>query len=454
MNDISKDKAKGTRLKPVYFAPGQEKNAAIEKADAWVNGMKGILKSDIIFKSPLAVTQEEELNRLDELIEQDVDALMWSGGGSIYSCRKLAKLGIPIIIWGAGGYAHAGEWDRRGFLESEGAEAYAPLGPSEYDKVIRVIGTPAKLKRSKAIVFGALPNQSPMSSCWDLGMIEREIGVEIKQIDTELLLEEFNKVEVEEGRKVFESWKKDIERINGPGEDEVMRVARLYVVLKKFIERENANAITMNWFHILEWKSGIKGIIPPCFAMAHLTDEGIIAGCEGDLNVLLSMQILNYVSGNTPIMGNIYLHPPLPTTDEPKVPRPPTELKDIKKNIEENLITLSHGVIPLSMCDTKFVVEDYHGQGRGVTGYCHLVEDKPVTLARLSSDLKKLLVIKGHLQKCVNSVVCRFTAWIKVQDVTAVAHNAFSFHHAMVYGDQTKVLKALGEKLGIEVIVV
>ena len=448
------NKAKGTRLKPVYFAFGQEKETAQEKAEAWVGGMKGILESDVAFKAPLTLTQESDLNRLDELIEQDVDALMWPGGGSIYSCRKLAKQEFPIIIWGAGGYSHAGEWDRRGFLESEGAEAYAPLGPSEHDKLIRLIGTPAKLKRSKAITFGEVPNQSPMSSCWDLGMIERKIGVEIKRIDTELLLEEFNKVKIEEGREVFESWKKDIERIDGPSEDEVVEVARLYVAIKRFIERENANAITLNWFHILEWKSGIRGVIPPCFPLAILMDEGIISGCEGDLNVLLSMQILNYVSGNTPIMGNIYLHPPLPTTDEPKVPRPPTNLKDIKKNIEENLITLSHGVIPLSMCDTKFVVEDYHGQGRGVLGYCHLVEDKPVTLARLSSDLTKLLVIKGHLQKCVDSVVCRFTAWIKVADVAAVAHNAFSFHHAMVYGDQTEVLKALGKRLGVEVIVV
>jgi hypothetical protein len=63
-------------------------------------------------------------------------------------------------------------------------------------------------------------------------------------------------------------------------------------------------------------------------------------------------------------------------------------------------------------------------------------------------------VIKGHLQKGVDSVVCRFTAWIKVADVAAVAHNAFSFHHAMVYGDQTEALKALGKRLGVEVIVV
>ena len=451
---MTKEKADGTRLKPVYFAFGQEKETAQEKAEAWMDAMKGILASDVAFKAPLALTQESDLNRLDELIEPDVDALMWPGGGSISSCRKLAKQRLPIIIWGGGGYSHAGEWDRRGFLESEGAEAYAPLGPAEHDKLIRLLGTPAKLKRSKALTFGEVPNQSPMSSCWDLGMIERQIGVEIKQIDTELLLEEFNQVNAEEGREVFASWQQDIARIDGPSEDEVVEVARLYVAIKRFIERENANAITLNWFHSLEWKSGIKGVIPPCLPLAILMDEGVISGCEGDLNVLLSMQILNYVSGNTPIMGNIYLHPPLPTTDEPKVPRPPTALEDIKKNIEENLITLSHGVIPLSMCDTKFVVEDYHGQGRGVLGYCHLVEDKPVTLARLSSDLTKLLVIKGHLQKCVDSVVCRFTAWIKVADVAAVAHNAFSFHHAMVYGDQTEVLKALGKRLGVEVIVV
>ena len=454
MNNKSKNGAEGTRLEPVYFAFGQENQEAREKAEAWVDGMKGILKSDVAFKKPLTITEESHLSKLDEGISHDVDALILSGGRSIYSSRKLAKLGIPIIIWGPEGYAHAGEWDQRGFLESEGAETYAPLGPSEYDKVIRLIGTPARLKRSKAIVCGEIPIGSPISSCWDLGMIERKIGVEIKQISTELLLEEFNRVKAEEGREVLNSWKKYIERIDGPSEDEVVRVARLYVALKRFIERENADAITMAWFHKLEWKSGIEGVIPPCLPLAILMDEGIISGCEADLNVLLSMQILNYVSGNTPIMGNIYLHPPLPTTDERRVPRPPTDLKDIKKNIEESLITLSHGVIPLSMCDTKFVVEDYHGQGRGVTAYCHLVENKPVTLARLSSDLSKLLVIRGNLQRCVDSVVCRFTAWIKVQDVAAVAHNAFSFHHAMVYGDHTETLEALGKKLGVQVIVV
>jgi len=454
MKDELKNKVNGTRLKPIYFAFGKQKEEAEKEAKRWIDKMKELLKADITFKEAYLPTKESELNSLNEQILHDVDALILSGGRSIYSCRKLAKLDIPIIIWGSGGYSHAGEWDQRGFLESEGAEAYAPLGPSEYDKIIRLIGTPGRLKRSKAIVFGEIPISSPISSCWDLDMIEKIIGVEIKKTKTELLLEEFNKVKDEEGREVLNSWKKQIERIDGPSEDEVLKVAKLYIALKRFIERENANALTIAWFHKLEWKSGIKGIIPPCLPMAILMDEGIISGCEGDLNVLLSMQFLNYISGNTPIMGNIYLHPPLPTTDEPKVPRPLTKLEDIKKNIEENLITLSHGVIPLSMCDTKFVVEDYHGQGRGITAYCHLVEDKPVTLARLSSDLTKLLVIKGHLQKCVDSVVCRFTAWIKVADVADVAHNAFSFHHAMVYGDQTEMLKELGKKLGIQVIVV
>ncbi len=100
------------------------------------------------------------------------------------------------------------------------------------------------------------------------------------------------------------------------------------------------------------------------------------------------------------------------------------------------------------------MVEDYHGQSRGVTAYCHLVEGREVTLARMSSDLTKLLVIRGRLRKCVDSVVCRFTAWIEVNDVAAVAHNVFSFHHAMVYGDHAEALEAVGEKLGMRVIVV
>jgi L-fucose isomerase-like protein len=442
-------------LKPVYLALGREGKTAMERARAWVVDMEGLLASGPAFGDPMVITGEADLRQVERSICLDSDALMLTGGGSIPACRKLARLDLPIIIWGPEGFAHASEWDLRGFLESEGAEAYSPLGPSECDKVVRIIGTPARLKRSKALVFGDIPIQSPISSCWDSELIQRRVGVEIEQLPTSLLLQELDKVDIEEGERVFQEWKETIEAIEGPSETEMVEVARLYVALKRLVQRHDADAVTLAWFHKLEWKrEGTKGVIPPCLPLAFLLDEGIIAGCEGDLNVLLSMMILNYVSGNAPIMGNIYLHPPLPTVDDRKVPRPEPDLEDIKGNIDKNLITLSHGVIPLSMCDSRFVVEDYHGQERGVTGYCHLVEDEPVTLARMSSDLSKLLVIRGHLRKCVDSVICRFTAWIEVEDVAAVAHNVFSFHHAMVYGDHTEALKAVGRKLGMKVTIV
>lgn len=437
MNIEEKNKAIAI-LKPIYLAFGQEEEKATEKGKRWVDEMKGILKSDVTFKGTLPITKESDLRRLDEPVERDVDVLMLSaesfvGKSMIYSCRKLAKLELPIIIWGKEGYASSGSWDTRGFLESQGAEAYSPLGPSEYDRIIRQIGALSKLKNSKVIIFGAVPNISRFDSCWDFGLLERRLGVEVKQIDMETLLEEFNKVKTEEGREVLDSWREDIERIDGPSEDEVVEVARLYVALKRFISRENADAITINCLWDL-LRLPQRPSLTPCFPMAILTDEGIISGCEADLNILLSMQILHYVSGKSPIMGNMIL-------DEPK------------KSVEENVVRLSHGVIPLSMCDTKFVVEDYHGQGKGVTAYCHLVENKPVTVARLSADLTKLSVIEGEIQKCVDSVTCRFSAFISVKDVTAIANNTFGYHQAMVYGDQAEVLKALGKNLGIEAIV-
>ena len=53
---------------------------------------------------------------------------------------------------------------------------------------------------------------------------------------------------------------------------------RLYRAIKRIVEEEKLSALTLSCFKLIE-QTGTTG----CLALSLLNDDGIIAGCEGDL---------------------------------------------------------------------------------------------------------------------------------------------------------------------------
>ena len=427
-------------LQPIAFEIGASKERVREVKESFLKELSGTYSEEVVLE-PVVVTSEFEARLLPFKINRNVDAIILRAGGRRYYYRRLAFLGLPIIIWDEKGYSHAASWDIRGFLKSWGAEVLTPIGAEEHKRVVKVVSAINALKASKLLVFGRIPAPN-VASQWCLEEIEKKLGIVVKNIPVDSLLERSEEVSREDLEKTLREWEKLFKNFD---RDKLIEVAKLYLAFKSFLSEEKANALTINCLEDLFSKK----FVPPCNALARLIDEGIVAGCEADINVALSMMILSYITRTPPIMGNIYLFRPWPG---PGFPPSETKIKDIKESLKTNVVRLTHDVIPLTMgVEDKWILEDYHNTGKGATAYVPLKTDVDVTLLRISPDLSEMLAIKGRILKVEDTIHCRFSAWIKVRDAREIADNAYAFHHAMVYGDYTRELKTFSRLTGIKI---
>ena len=81
--------------------------------------------------------------------------------------------------------------------------------------------------------------------------------------------------------------------------DDLRRAARMYAALKKLCYDNELNALTLKCFGIL---NSCK--TTACLALSMLNDEGIVAGCEGDIPALWTMMYVNYAYGEPAFMAN------------------------------------------------------------------------------------------------------------------------------------------------------
>ena len=81
--------------------------------------------------------------------------------------------------------------------------------------------------------------------------------------------------------------------------DDLYDAARMYLALKGLSARYQLNALTLKCFGILG-----SCRTTACLALALLNDEGIVAGCEGDIPALWTMLYVKYAYGQEAFMAN------------------------------------------------------------------------------------------------------------------------------------------------------
>ena len=116
---------------------------------------------------------------------------------------------------------------------------------------------------------------------------------------------------------------------------------RIYLGLKALVAKYDLQALTVRCFDLLGQYQNTG-----CLAVALLNDEGIVAGCEGDVPALLSMVIMHAL------------------TDEPVFLANPSAI-----DVQRNEVVLAHCTVPLSMTEAySFDTHFESGLGIGVRG--------------------------------------------------------------------------------------
>ena len=147
------------------------------------------------------------------------------------------------------------------------------------------------------------------------------------------------------------------ELINKYQDKEVIHQALvIYVAIKRLVKKYDLKGLTIRCFDLLKKYNNTA-----CLALALLNEEGITAGCEGDIFALLTMHVVNALTGRSSFMAN-----------------------PSKFNYEDNSLLLAHCTVPLNMTSSYSLTTHFEsGLGIGVRGE---MPEGRVTICKIAPD--------------------------------------------------------------------
>jgi len=210
--------------------------------------------------------------------------------------------------------------------------------------------------------------------------------------------------------------------IKEPSRDEVVKAMRLYMAVKNMCEKYHLNAFTLNCFDLIP-QTNTTG----CLALALLNQQGIPAGCEGDLQTLITMLIIKAATGQECFMAN------------------PSKIV----NNDRREMIFAHCTIAPSMTDSYVVRNHYESlSGVAIEG---ILEPTEMTVVKCGGRQMEHFFISGaRLQKCLdNPTMCRTQMQLEMDEpLDYFLQKSIGNHHVIVKGDHRALLSAVFHQLG------
>ncbi|TFG13224.1 hypothetical protein EU537_07005 [Candidatus Thorarchaeota archaeon] len=175
------------------------------------------------------------------------------------------------------------------------------------------------------------------------------------------------------------------------------------------------DAVTIRCFDIV-MESGITG----CYAVSLLNDQGITAGCEGDIPSLFSMLLVREIIDQASFMGNV-----------------------VSINENENTIGLAHCTVPLSLT-SEYEISDHYETGKSVSIRGGFKEQEVTVFKVAGESLKKYWVSSGEIVGTPrNEEACRTQVKIRLnKPIDYFMERPLGNHHIMTLGNHEDLLSS------------
>jgi L-fucose isomerase-like protein len=263
----------------------------------------------------------------------------------------------------------------------------------------------------------------------DLELLRRKTGIEFIPVELRTLVEKVKEVDPATARALAEQWRGAARDTVGPPMEGIVQAAAAYVAMEKILTSHGATAMTINCLEFTQSRKFRGEITNPCMAMTHLRDMGVPSACEMDIPAMVTMLFLGFLAHKPTFLGNV-----------------------VRADPDANAIKLSHCILPTRMHGfdkepVPYILRDFHGSD-GVTAFTEAPRGIQVTLARAQRNLERVVAVKGEIVECRDTVFCRNTLTIRIEDVRAFIEQAEGNHHVLVFGDYLKDLEVLGRVLG------
>lgn len=202
--------------------------------------------------------------------------------------RPMAVFSLPAS---GHDWMYAPRWRRKG-------HRVTLLASSDYDELeraLRVLRVIPMMRQTKILLFP--PAQGTKEACSPVE-IKKRLGADVVVIDQKDMDEMVAAADKEAVRAEVDAWTKGAKAIFESTKEDIEKAARISVVLDRLVQQQQADALAigtcMGWLN--------RGF--PCLGFARLRDRGIPAACEGDMDSLLTMTLLQYAIDRPGFQGN------------------------------------------------------------------------------------------------------------------------------------------------------
>jgi L-fucose isomerase-like protein len=235
------------------------------------------------------------------------------------------------------------------------------------------------------------------------------LGAEVISIEMTEFKTFFLEITDEDCQKNFDNLTNNSQEIVEPTKKDIIDNIKVYLAMKKLVKKYDLDAITLRCFDLV-LDLGTTG----CFALSLLNDEGIIAGCEGDIVSTIGMLLVYKKTGGIPWMAN------------------PSRL-----DIENNSLILAHCTVPISLVD-KYIIRSHFESGIGV-GIQGNFPTGDVTIFRIGgNNLDKIWLATGEIVSTSKEEdLCRTQIKVKLNSeysVTDLLTNPLGNHLIIIPG--------------------
>lgn len=283
---------------------------------------------------------------------------------------------------------------------------------------LKAIATLSMMKCKRIGVIGE-PSNWLVASNVDYEKARERWGVEYVDIPLCKAETYYKETNEEESSLIAQTFLNNSQACIEPSLKEICKAAKLYLAIKRIVQEEKLDALTIQCFSLIS-SLGTTG----CLALSLLNDDGIIAGCEGDLQTIFTMLLVKQATGKDTFMAN------------------PAHI-----DIENNEIIFAHCTIGLKQT-TNYIIRSHFESLSGVAVQ-GLLPEGDITIVKIGGkNLDKSCVLEGRIIENQNdSRKCRTQIRIaldsKTSSVSYFLNESIGNHHVILQGHHAELLKTI-----------
>jgi len=390
-----------------------------EKLPAFENEYLEFVGKDLI-------RTKSNLDDMKNIVKNEDGVLAFYMGAGARGIREILSWEVPTIFCNAPGYV-----DVRG-------KYTIPVRSSNFMDIQRkakIIEAIHRLKETKILYVSK--NDLGEEFCTQA---KEKLGVEIKNVENKRILNAYSDVNKKIAKELAQKWIDNAEAVIEPTYKDVFEACKLYYAIKKIMEEEDADVITIDCFGLY-----IGTDLPlPCLAFVQLNDEGMAGVCQADIRATLTQVMISYIADRPGFVANTFV------------------------DTATNTVTYAHCLAATRMEGINneaepYILRNHMGDYRSVCFQVRMQRDKEVTVGSFQPFNQMLIstpkiIGNVHLSNLQFSYFdehnCRTQVVTRGVDTKKIMRETLSDtgHRVVFYGNWLDEVRDIGKFLDFEIV--